>query len=402
MAEPEAISQGLGGDLQPEEISRISRFFPVLDSLSAYLKKKGCLSGTVIGWHCHLTWLTALAVEPVLEAGGQLRISECSADTTQPAAVDYMRSLGVEVYCGSNSCAAVLSSRPQIISDTGLVLISEYLANPDFPLFAACEITTSGITRLRDLSSLPLPVVNINDGQLKRLIENFHGVGQGLIEALERLTGRIWSGRPVAVVGYGQVGAGAAHYLKQAGASVAVVEKDPVRRLVAHYDGYLISDMASALSTSELVVTATGVPGLIGAREWSLCRDGLVLVNVGHWSREIDLPAVRAMAVSSQAVSDRLSAFELPGSRGLRTVYLAAGGSPVNVTLLSGSPEPTLIHLTTEILCLDYLCRLQRAGQSLPCGETPVPTVVERQASILALEALALQQEVKVASTFES
>ena len=32
-------------------------------------------------------------------------------------------------------------------------------------------------------------------------------------------------------------------------------------------------------------------------------------------------------------------------------VYMVANGSPGNVVMLSGSPEPCLIHLVVEMLC---------------------------------------------------
>jgi adenosylhomocysteinase len=263
-----------------------------------------------------------------------------------------------------------------------------------FSLAGACEITTSGIARLRARGAVPLPVVNINDGQLKTLIENFHGVGDGITDALFRLTGKMLAGSPAAVVGYGRVGAGAAHYLRGNGACVRVVERDPVRQLAAHYDGFVLDTLERALADCCLLVTATGQTGVLGAREFQLAADGLLVLNVGHWPEEVDYEALKSMAAATRRLSKHLEEFTLPGSggRGAKRVLLAAGGSPVNVVLLSGSLEPTLIHLTTEMLCLSYLAGAARQGAALPHGEVAIPAEVERRSALLALHALGLQE----------
>jgi adenosylhomocysteinase len=378
----------------PEEILRAARFFPLIEKAAAALAADRTLSGVRIGWHCHLTWLTALAAEALTHAGAEILASECNPHTTERGAVEFMQKLGVHVFLGSDGPSLVLAERPYVISDTGLTLTSCYLESMSFPLAGACEITTSGIARLRARGAVPLPVVNINDGQLKTLIENFHGVGDGLIDALSRLTGKMWAGTAAAVVGYGRVGAGVAHYLRGNGASVRVVERDPVRQLAAHYDGFVLNTLERALTDCRLLVTASGQAGVLGPREWQLAADGLLVLNVGHWPEEVDYDALKAMAAATRRLSAYLEEFTLPHSagRGAKTVLLAAGGSPVNVALLSGSPEPTLIHLTTEMLCLAYLVSAVRQGAALPHGEVAIPAEVERRSALLALYALGLQE----------
>ncbi len=381
---------GSGRDKIPSVVARAAAGFPILERLAAHLSGQKSLAGLRVGWHCHLTWLTALAVETLLGAGAHVYLSECNPDTSEDDAVACMQEAGARVYRGQDCCLPVLEAEPQVLSDTGFVLTSAYLSRRNFPVFGACEITTSGITRARELGRLPLPVVNINQGQLKAFIENFHGVGDGLVDALNRLTGKMWSGRRAAVVGYGRVGAGVACYLRRQGTAVTVVDTDPVRRLIAHYDGFLTAGLAEAMAGSELLVTATGVDGLIGVDDWAVAADGLLVANVGHWAGEAGRDALCRLAVSCRPAGPHLEEFSIAGgSPGrARKVYLAGQGSPINVVLCSGSPEPTLIHLTTEILCLRMLAEAGRAGTPVPPGEMPVPASVERQASTLALEAL--------------
>lgn len=377
-----------------DELERYSFSFPILKKLSAHLSSSGTLQGRKIGWHCHLTGLTAAAAAVIVENGARLYVSECNPSTSDPGAVAFMKGLGIEVFQGSDSPSMVLKAQPEVLSDTGFVLISQYLNELKEGrnyVCGACEITTSGIHKLRGISELAVPVININDGELKSLIENYHGVGDGVIEALFRLTGRLWSGRSAAVVGYGRVGAGVAEHLRRAGAVTYIVEQDPIRRLVAHYDGFGLMKLAEALRNCQLIVTATGCKSVIGDQELSHARDGLLLMNVGHWSEEIDLAALRTRSLSFRPSAEHLDEYEIIGEDGLsKRIYVLGGAGPANVVMLSGSPEPTLIHLSTEILCMEYLLKLASESKRLVPGENPVSLDLQRQASLLALESLGL------------
>ena len=376
-----------------EELEHYAFSFPILEKLQAFLDSKGDLAGRRIGWHCHLTGLTAASAKVLIKAGAKLFLSECAASTSDWAAVNYMKQLGAQVYQGAEGPRKVLENKPEIISDTGFVLSNEYLKDlaegKDY-VFAGCEITTSGIVKLRQQPEMMFSVININDCELKTLIENYHGVGDGVMEALFRLTGRVWAGRAAAVVGYGRVGAGVAEHLRRAGATVYVVENDPIRRLVAHYDGFGLMRLSAALSSCELVVTATGSKFVIGGDELRFCRDGVILMNVGHWAEEIDMLGLRSRCVSMRTVAKHLDEFELESEDGTKKVYVVGAGGPANVVMLSGSPEPTLIHLSTEILCMRYLLNLKEQKQTLAAGENRVPQDVQRQAALLALQSLNL------------
>lgn len=372
-----------------EELQKYDRSLPILKELEDYLLATASLAQIRIGWHCHLTEITAAAARVLARAGAKLYLSECNPNTTSDAAVEFMQQLGVDVYLGGGSCEQVLNQRPLIISDTGLVLTQAYLrslhkSNDRF-LFAASEITTSGISILRELQDVPFPVININSGKLKGHIENFHGVGDGVIDALTQLTEHDWCDRQATVIGYGPVGAGVAHYLKRAGCEVRVYDSNPVQQLIAHFDGYAGQSIEEAVTQSDLVVTATGQSNVIHGKHWQQARDGLLVLNVGHWSTELDLSSLKKQSTSVQAVNPYLERYELAGGR---HVLIATEGNPVNVVMLTGSAEPTLIHLTTEILCMDSLIQLHQAEQTLGLGEVALPQEVEKQASLLALQAL--------------
>jgi S-adenosylhomocysteine hydrolase len=85
------------GTLQ-EELAKMSFALPVMPLLAEHLKREGSVEGKKIGWHCHLTEITAAAVLPLIEAGAQLFLCECNPETTNQDSVEYMRSLGAKVY----------------------------------------------------------------------------------------------------------------------------------------------------------------------------------------------------------------------------------------------------------------------------------------------------------------
>lgn len=376
-----------------EEIAYYKFSFPIMEKLEEFLVGKADLRGRKIAWHCHLTGLTAATVKVLLAAGVELVLSECSPATSDKTSIEYMRKIGAKVYQGESSTQETLKHRPEIISDTGFVLSSAYLQNSEQNFVqAACEITSSGIQKLRATKDIKIPVININDGELKNLIENFHGVGDGVTDALYRVTGRLWSGRSAAVIGYGRVGAGVAYHLRQTGAQVSIVETDPTRRLLAHYDGYGLCSKESAIASCELIVTATGAKNILDADALQNCRDGIILMNVGHWAQEIDLDGLKSLAKSVREAAAHLVEYQLEVDKGsAKKLFVIGGGGPANVVMLTGSPEPTLIHLTTEVLCMRYLLNAKSSGVRLANGENVIPAEIQRLASELALASLKLQ-----------
>ncbi len=380
-------------------IEEITRFFPLLDLVSKKLKETGALQDIRLGWHCHLTEQTAVAVKAATDAGARVLLSECNPATTSDGAKSIMESYGARVFCGPNAIADLLSFEPQVLSDTGLVLIENYLRAQKVgeigSVLAAQEITTSGIATLDRLIDegvkLAIPLLDINAGLLKERIENYHAVGQGVVEGLARLIGRSMTGACALVVGYGAVGSGVAHYLRRDGLNTTVCEGDPVRRLIAHYDGFAtfgsLDHSVPQLAHFDLIVTATGKRGLLGGNHWATMKDGVVVANVGHWREELDLEALAKLSKGHVRLNEHLERFVLSdsGQASERKIYVLTDGDPVNVVLLTGSPEPTLIHLSTELLALGFL---SQNAHLLKPGKQSLPGSIEREVARLCLHAI--------------
>ncbi|MCO4744178.1 MAG: hypothetical protein KC912_05280 [Proteobacteria bacterium] len=369
------------------EVGRINAFFPILPRLGNRWAASRPWEGKTIALNLHLTSLTAALVRELQLGGGTFIVSGASPATTHVGTVEMLRNEGIEVYTGrerDDGFASVLDHKPDLIVDVGFQLVNALLdRRPERAkaTLGAIEITRSGITRLRKRTEpLPFPVLNINDGRLKNAVENRHGVGEALWQAVARLTGMHLSGRRVAVLGYGPVGKGLAMYARAAGMSVEVVEPDPVRRLFAHYDGFVSPDLDEALSRAGVVVTATGRPGVLSVDHLAKARSGVVLVNAGHGGNEIDVSSIQAAAERVDHIGEQVVRYRL--ENGPRVTVLG-GGHPLNIVTNAGSPEPVLLHFAVLGLALESL-----ATGDFPAGEVIVPDAIEAEAAAFALHAL--------------
>lgn len=367
------------------DISRINAFFPLMPTMGLRWAASRPFEGLTIGLAAHLTTLTGALVRELSYGGGTWVISAVSEATTDHAVVDLLRDAGVNVYTpGSrkDALSAVLDHHPTLLADVGSDLVAGLLrTRPDQAreVRGAVEATRTGILKLSELK-LPFGVVNINDCRLKEWVENRHGVGEGLWQAVQWLTGMHLSGRRVGVVGYGPVGRGVCAYARAAGANIEVVETDPVRRLCAHYDGYPTPGLDDALSRVGVLVTCTGRSRVIRTDQLKSCRDNLVLVNAGRGGDEIDIEGIRTGAESVDHIAEHVVRYRLPGGPSL---VVLADGHPLNIVTNAGSPEPVLLHFAVLGLTLEWLTK-----HTLAPGLHPVRHDIENEAAELALRAL--------------
>jgi adenosylhomocysteinase len=257
-----------------------------------------------IGTGIHLEPKT-VALLLTLQRGGAEVVSTGNLNTTQQSAVDYLSAHGVRVIGGPTSDPAehdtylweLVRTRPQLLLDNGGDLFVRYLEEPYDGLLGGTEETTSGRMRLDPLrEQIGLPVLVINDSPIKQFAENRHAVGQSVLESFIRLTNKSTNGKRVTVFGYGACGKGVAANFRNAYAVVSVVERDPVARLEAMLDGFLVPDRDDALRSADVVITVTGAQGVVTAADLPLLKDGAILANAGHFPWEIDAAGINALA----------------------------------------------------------------------------------------------------------
>ena len=143
-------------------------------------------------------------------------------------------------------------------------------------------------------------------------------------------------------------------YARASGMAVEVVEPDPVRRLFAHYDGFITPRLTSALERAGVVVTATGSAGVLGLPELQHAQDGVVLVNAGHGGDEIDVQAIHDATERADHIGEGVIRYRLESGM---SVTLLGEGHPLNIVTNAGSPEPVLLHFAVLGLALERLVR---------------------------------------------
>jgi adenosylhomocysteinase len=370
-----------------QEVGRINAFFPILPRLGNRWAASRPWEGRRVALNLHITTLTACLMRELSLGGGEFVLSAANPRTTDPGSVELIRNLGLSVYTGGDMedrHLQVLDHKPDLVVDVGFELLGTLLDKRRelaAHVRGGIEITSSGANRMRARGSVPFPVININAGRLKDQVENRHGVGEAIWQAVQLTTGMHLAGRRVLVVGYGPVGRGLATYARAAGMAVEVCEEDPVRRLFAHYDGYPTPPLDEAISRVGLLVTATGRESAITADHVARARDGLVLINAGHGGDEIDVEGIRKAAVKRDHVADQVARYQLDSGR---SITILGDGHPLNIVLNSGSPEPVLLHFAVLGLTLEWLA----SSPALRPGEVPVTDDIENRAAQLALDAL--------------
>jgi len=343
-------------------------------------------AGMTIGTGIHLEPKT-VALILTLKTGGARVVSTGNLNTTQPSAVDYLRDNGVTVVGGPTRdraehlehLAAVIAEKPDLILDNGGDLFDLYLQAPYPGMLGGTEETTSGRTRLEPLRDrLAMPILVINDSPIKQFAENEHAVGQSVLESYMRITNRATNGQRVTVFGYGACGRGVAANFKAAHAKVSVVDRDPLKRLQAHLDGYDTPDRDTAIRSADFIVTVTGAGPIVGPADIPHFKDGVILANAGHFPIEIEAAAISASPdiAGRRAFEDGVERLTL---RDGRHVHLIAEGHMFNLA----GPRP----MGNSIESMDLGFALQaRSLEAIALGKVdktacvvPVPRSIDER-----------------------
>lgn len=281
--------------------------------------------GLTIGTAIHLEPKT-VALLMTLKAGGAQLVATGNLNSTQPTTVDYLTRQGITVIGGQTTDAtahsgfidALLDHQPDLLLDNGGDLFARVADRPYGKLLGGTEETTSGRARLEPMrDAIGLPVLVINDSPIKQFAENRHAVGQSLFESYMRFTNRSTNGKRVTVFGYGACGKGTAACFRNAYSAVSVVDVDPVSTLEAHLDGFATPRRDDALRSSDVIVTVTGAANVLTVSDLAALKDGVILLNGGHFPHEIDVAAIRA--------DDRVAAVQTYVEEGIETFVLFDG-----------------------------------------------------------------------------
>ena len=374
----EGVMPGADGTPGMSRIEWVRGGCRLLSSISGEFTRTRPFDGLTIGTGIHLEPKTVALLLTLAEGGARV-VSTGNLSSTQPDAVAYLRARGIEVIGAATTDEAehdgylrqVIAARPQLLLDNGGDLFVRYLAEPYPGLLGGTEETTSGRMRLQPrAAALGVPVLVINDSPIKQFAENRHAVGQSVLESYLRITNQMTNGRRVAVFGYGACGKGVAANFRNACASVAVVEIDPVTRLEASLDGFAVPGREEALRDADVVITVTGAESVITADDLGFLKDDVVLMNAGHFPREIAVDGLaRAPGVVQRYdAADGIETFRLEDGR---RIHLLTRGHMANLAgprPLGNSIESMDLGFALQARCLEAV-----AAGSLGAGHAVVP-----------------------------
>ncbi len=357
----------------------------LLSLLTEEFERSRPFDGMTIGTGIHLEPKT-VALLMTLRAGGAEIIASGNLSSTQPDSVDYLRRQGITVHAEQTTdpqvhttlLRRVLEAEPGLLLDNGGDLFALYLDNPYPGLLGGTEETTSGRNRLLPFRDrLNMPILVINDSPIKQFGENRHAVGQSMFESYMRLTNRSTNGKRVTVFGYGPCGEGVATCFRNAFSVVSVVDPDPVKRLEAHLDGFLTPGRDEAVSAADIIVTETGAENILTAGDIGLLKDGVFLLNGGHFPTEIDVAGIFADASVTETTEYEDMALRSAKFADGKRITIATGGHMANLAgprPLGNSIESMDLGFALQAKCLE---RVATGGAAAADCVVPVPRDID-------------------------
>lgn len=349
------------------KIEWVKRHAPLLNSLEREFSATRPFDGLKIALSVHLEAKTAYLCEVLAAGGAQMYVTGSNPLSTQDDVAAALVHEGLNVFAWYGATAQeyeahirrVLEVGPNIIIDDGGDLVN--LMHTEFRdlipnVIGGCEETTTGILRLMSLNRekrLEFPMMLVNNADCKHLFDNRYGTGQSVWDGINRTTNLIVAGKNVVVAGYGWCGKGVAMRAKGLGAEVIVTEVDPIKAMEAVMDGFKVMKMSQAAGVGDIFVTVTGCEGVITEGDFRSMKDGAICCNAGHFDVEVDVAALRRMAVSCGPARKNITGYVLEGGK---TIYVLAEGRLVNLAAGDGHPAEIMdMSFAIQALSAKYL-----------------------------------------------
>jgi adenosylhomocysteinase len=330
-----------------KEIDLAEQEMPGLMAMREEYGKSKPLKGARITGSLHMTIQTAVLIETLQQLGAQVRWASCNIFSTQDHAAAAIARRGTPVFAVKGESVAEYweytdrildwgdGQGPNMILDDGgdatLFVLLGHKAETDPSVLRAkpgseeeallyaqlerslkrdpgrfhriapgirgvTEETTTGVHRLyqlRDRGELLFPAMNVNDSVTKSKFDNLYGCRHSLVDAINRATDVMLSGKVAVVAGYGDVGKGSCQSLRGQGARVIVTEIDPICALQAAMEGYEVMPMDDACRIGDIFVTTTGCCDVITENHVKRMKDLAIVCNIGHFDSEIQVDRLR-------------------------------------------------------------------------------------------------------------
>ena len=430
------------------EITLAEHEMPGLMALRRRYAGRRPLAGAQITGSLHMTVQTAVLIETLLDLGAEVRWASCNIYSTQDHAAaavvagrggDALNPTGPSVFAWKGEtleeywwCAAQAfdwggGRGPNLILDDGgdaTLLVhkgAEYQRAGAIPepetadteefgvvlsLLARCagerpgwfgelaagivgvtEETTTGVHRLVRMhqdGELLFPAINVNDSVTKSKFDNVYGIRHSLVDGIMRGTDVMLGGKLAVVLGYGEVGKGAAQSLAGQKCRVAVTEVDPICALQAVMDGHRVVRLEDVVEEADLFVTATGNVRVIGAEHLRRMKHNAIVGNVGHFDNEIDMAGLAAEpGVRCENIKPQVDAWVFPDGK---QILVLSEGRLLNLGNATGHPSLVMsFSFTNQVLAQ---LALHRTPEAYPLGVHVLPKSLDEEVARLHLDKL--------------
>jgi len=393
--------------LAPEGIRRIDwadRQMPVLKAIRERFEREQPLAGHRVSACLHVTTETANLARTLKAGGADVVLCASNPLSTQDdVAAALVEEFDIAVFAikGEDNdtyyrhIEAAVDHRPHLTMDDGADVIGVLHSHRREQLgdvIAGTEETTTGVIRLKALEregKLGFPVIAVNEARTKHLFDNRYGTGQSTIDGIIRATNVLLAGRRFVVAGYGWVGRGVALRARGMGAHVIVTEVDSIRALEAAMDGFEVMPMDQAAKVGDIFCTATGDKGVITRAHMETMKDGAILANTGHFNVEIEIPALRDLAVETRAAREFVDEFTLANGR---RIYLLGDGRLINLAAAEGHPATVMdMSFANQALGAEWVVS---NGASLERKVYDVPREIDDEIARLKLATMGISIDV--------
>jgi adenosylhomocysteinase len=390
---------GLAGEGR-RRIAWADRRMPVLAAIRERFAAEKPLDGVRVAACMHVTSETATLMHTLRAGGASVVLCASNPLSTQDDVAAALVDDGVSVFAvrGEDSDTfythinAILDTEPHLVfddgADTTTVLHRERTTQP---ILGGLEETTTGVLRLRAMAAngvLRYPVVAVNDSATKHLFDNRHGTGQSSLDGILRASNILFAGRTVVVAGFGDCGWGVARRAAGLGASVVVIEVDPIRALSAAMEGYRVLTAAEAAPLGDVFITVTGDIHIFRPEHFMVMKDNVILANAGHFDVELDLKGLEEMAVARREIRDNLEEYELEDGR---RIIVVAEGRLVNLSAAEGHPADVMdMSFADQALAAEWLVQV---GEDLAPDVYVLPRELDESVARLKLEAMGASLE---------
>jgi len=420
-----------------KEIELAEKEMPGLMSLREEFGKTKPLKGARITGSLHMTIQTAVLIETLQHLGAKVRWASCNIFSTQDHAAAAIAAKGTPVFAykgetleeywdytdrildwgdelpnmilddggdatlfvhlgyQAENDPKVLDRKPGSIEEKILLaqVKKAVKANPGrFHKLAksirgVSEETTTGVHRLYQMlerEELLFPAFNVNDSVTKSKFDNVYGCRHSLVDAINRATDVMLSGKVAVVAGFGDVGKGSAASLRGQHARVIITEIDPICALQAAMEGYEVMTMDQAVKEGDVFVTTTGCCDVITEKHMRAMKDMAIVCNIGHFDSEIQVENIKKYKWDE--IKPQVHKVTFPGGR---SIILLAEGRLVNLGCATGHPSFVMSNSFTNQVMAQI--ELYARSAEYPVGVYVLPKRLDEKVARLHLGKLGVK-----------